>query len=86
MKCGLCKIWNIDRDATHVGTWGDGKPLALCTGCKRAGCGYDMKPIECEEKSAPVPAEVLSPEAFVELLAGALKAPFRLDFSHREGW
>lgn len=43
--CGLCKIWNMIKSATHIGNWDDGEIVLLCTGCVRSGAGNHPEPI-----------------------------------------
>jgi hypothetical protein len=51
MKCKICELWGIDRDATHIGTWNDGSPLGTCKA--DMGAGIDMRPIPEEDATVP---------------------------------
>jgi hypothetical protein len=39
MKCCICRLWRIDRKATWLGLWDDGKLCPICDNCRAAGAG-----------------------------------------------
>lgn len=39
MKCIICKLWHIDRPATWLGLWDDGKLCPICDNCHSSGAG-----------------------------------------------